>query len=233
MTRADVVSRYSRTLLTDLPNAVVAPLLPGRPRLDSRTRSLTRQDTGVVTTIIGECQLTSITHDRAVRAHWFINYTEPHRRSRPGSDIEPSLPLPSRVFPPQPQKTAVRPMAPSFVDPHLEEAVVLYGGVPFITHSLSHVSALLMYRAMQCTYVLPRHLTPLNGKKKCGAYRGTFLVRVFPLFPLQFAYLLRSGAHAAEQKLARHLSSVENIVENVNPVPLYPCGCVQILEGCI
>jgi hypothetical protein len=51
--------------------------------------------------------------------------------------------------------------------------------------------------------------TPLNGKKKCGAYRGTFLVRVFPVFPLQFAYLLRSGARAAEQKLARHLSSVE------------------------
>jgi hypothetical protein len=98
MTRADVVSRYSRTLLTDLPNAVVAPLLPGRPRLDSRTRSLTRQDTGVVTTIIGECQLTSITHDRAVRAHWFINYTEPHRRSRPGSDIEPPfLPASSRL----------------------------------------------------------------------------------------------------------------------------------------
>ncbi|KAN0129437.1 hypothetical protein V8E53_012769 [Lactarius tabidus] len=67
-------------------------------------------------------------------------------------------------------------MAPSFVDPHLEEAVVLCGGVLFITHSLSHVPSLLMYRAMQCT-----------------------------------------GAHAAEQKVARHLLSVENMVENVNP----------------
>ena len=124
----------------------------------------------------------------------YAQHTKACRPSHPRFDIYRPFPTASATsysnlpIPiPLPSDPAPYPIRSTSVNPHLEEAAVLYGGVPFITRTFSHVcptrapgDAIRMHAVLNTFFQ-----TPVSGEEKKRRIQerisGSCFVTVFPL----------------------------------------------------
>ena len=114
----------------------------------------------------------------------------------------PNLPIPIPL-PSGPAPTLSGPSdLPSSVDPHSEEAAVLYGGIPFITRTFSHTcptralgDAIRMHSVLNTFFQ-----TPVSGEEKKRRIQerisGSWFVTIFPT---RIVYLYRSGGYEEQE----------------------------------
>ncbi|KAN0141724.1 hypothetical protein V8E53_000186 [Lactarius tabidus] len=131
----------------------------------------------------------------------------------------PNLPIPIPLpSDPPPPAVSDPPDLPSNVDPNSEEAVALYGGVPFITRTFSHAcptrapgDATRMHSVLNIFFQ-----TPVSGEEKKRRIQE------------------RVSAELTQKKSpTQYLLTVEQMVENDYPVPAYLADVFQKSEGWI
>jgi RNA exonuclease 1 len=105
---------------------------------------------------------------------------------------------------------------PTSVDPHSEEAVILYGGIPFITRTFSHAcptrapgDAIRMHSVLN-TFLQ----TPVSGEGKKRRIQERISGSCFiTVFLTRIVYLYRSGRHEEEEPGAVPLKCRANVRE--------------------
>ena len=128
-----------------------------------------------------------------------------------------AIPLPPDHPPPSPSAT---PDLPSSVDLRPEEAITLYGGVPFISRTFSHACLSRAPGDVNRMYsAFNTFQAPVSGEEK----KRRLQERIARLY-LLFSFLLVDDSHLTAEPVgnkdpAQYLLTVEQMIENDYPVP--------------